>query len=70
MTDLGGIKGRLKLVVGDAEVDLGSVFLPLTLTRASQEKSPYMHLGLGVDLEEVRVMVTELFRQAEAVDHD
>ncbi len=70
MTDLGGIKGRLKLVVGDAEVDLGSVFLPLTLTRVSQEKSPYMHLGLGVDLEEVRVMVTELFRQAEAVDHD
>ena len=68
MTDLGGIKGRLKLVVGDAEVDLGSVYLPLTLTRVSQEKSPYMHLGLGVDLEEVRDAVSELFKQSE-VDH-
>ena len=37
---------------------------------ASPEKSPYMHLGIGVDLEAVRDMVTELFRQAEAVDHD
>ena len=69
MPDLGGIKGRLKLVVGDAEVDLGSVFLPLTLTRVSQEKSPYMHLGLGVDLEEVRDAVSELFKQSE-VDRD
>ena len=69
MPNLGGIKGRLKLVVGDAEVDLGSVYLPLTLTRVSQEKSPYMHLGLGVDLEEVRVAVSELFKQSE-VDRD
>ena len=70
MTDLGGITGRLKLVVGDGEVDVGDVYLPLTLTRVSAEKSPYMHLGIGVDLEAVRVMVTELFRQAEAVDHE
>lgn len=70
MTDLGGITGRLKLVVGDGEVDVGDVYLPLTLTRVSPEKSPYMHLGIGVDLEDVRVMVTELFRQAEAVDHE
>ena len=70
MTDLGGITGRLKLVVGDGEIDLGAVYLPLALTRVSPEESPYMHLGIGVDLEAVRVMVTELFRAAEAVDHD
>lgn len=70
MADVGGITGRLNLVVGDGEIDLGTVYLPLTLTRVSPEKSPYMHLGIGVDLEAVRDMVTELFRQAEAVDHD
>ena len=68
MTDVGGITGRLNLVVGDGEIDLGTVYLPLTLTRVSSEKPPY--LGIGVDLEAVRDMVTELFRQAEAVDHD
>ena len=70
MTDLGGITGRLKLVVGDGEIDLGAVYLPLALTRVSPEKSPYMHLGIGVDLDAVRGMVTELFKQAEAVDHE
>ena len=70
MTDIGGIKGRLKLVVGDGEIDLGAVYLPLALTRVSPEKSPYMHLGIGVDLDAVRDMVSELFKQAEAVDHE
>lgn len=48
--DIGGITGRLKLVVGDGEIDLGSVYLPLTVTRVSPAKAPYMHLGIGVDL--------------------
>ena len=69
MPNLGGIIGRLNLVVGDGEIDLGTVYLPLTLTRVSPEKSPYIHLGLGVDLEEVRVAVSELFKQSE-VDRD
>ena len=70
MTDLGGIKGRLKLVVGDGEIDLGAVYLPLALIRVSPERSPYMHLGIGVNLEAVRDTVAQLFKQAEAVDHD
>ena len=70
MTDLGGITGRLKLVVGNGEIDLGSGYLPLTLTRVCPKESPYMHLGIGVDLEAVRDMVSELFKQAEAVDHE
>lgn len=68
MTDIGGITGRLKLVVGDGEIDLGTVYLPLTLTRVSPEKSPYMHLGIGVDLEAVRDTVAELFKQARKED--
>lgn len=66
MTDIGGITGRLQLVVGDGEIDLGTVYLPLTLTRVSApKKSPYMHFGIGVDLEAVRDTVAQLFKRAE-----
>ena len=63
--DIGGITGRLKLVVGDGEIDLGSIYLPLTVTRVSPEKVPYMHLGIGVDLEQVRTVIADLFALAE-----
>ena len=65
MTDIGGITGRLQLVVGDSGIDLGTVYLPLTLTRVSAKKSPYLHFGIGVDLEAVRDTVAQLFKQAE-----
>ena len=67
---VGRITGRLKLVIGDAELDLGGVALPLSVTRVSPDKSPYMHLGLGVDLEAVRDTVSEIFAQASGqADH-
>ncbi len=63
MANIGGVTGRLKLVIDDTEIDLGSVYLPLTVTRVSPEKAPYMHLGIGVDLDAVHDSVIEIFRQ-------
>ena len=68
--DIGGISGRLKLVVGDGEVDLGSIYLPLTVTRVSPAKAPYMHLGIGVDLDQVRTAIADLFALAETDDKE
>ena len=68
--NVGHITGHLKLVVGDAEIDLGGVTLPLSVTRVSPYKSPYMHLGLGVDLEAVRDTVSEIFDQASRQEAD
>ena len=66
----GHITGHLKLVVGDAEIDLGGITLPLNVTRVSPRKSPYMHLGLGVDLEAVRDTVSEILSQASRQEAD
>ena len=63
--NLDGITGRLKLVLGDGEIDLGSIYLPLTVTRA-----PYMHLGISVDLDQVRTAIADLFALAETDDKE
>lgn len=68
--NIGGISGRLKLVVGDGEIDLGSIYLPLTVTRVSPAKAPYMHLGIGVDLERVRTVIADLFALATTDDKE
>ena len=68
--NIGGITGRLKLVVGDGEIDLGSVYLPLTVTRVGPAKAPYMHLGIGVDLDQVRTVIADLFALAETDDKE
>ena len=65
MSDVGGITARLIIVVGDSEINIGTIRLPLEVTRVSPTSSPYMHLGLGVDLEAVRGTVAEIFNQAE-----
>ena len=68
--NIGGVTGRLKLVLGDGEIDLGSIYLPLTVTRVSPAKAPYMHLGIGVDLEQVRTEIADLFALAETDDKE
>ena len=65
MASIGGVTGRLKLVIDDAEIDLGGVYLPLMVTRVSPKKAPYMHMGIGVDLDAVHDSVIELFKQHE-----
>ena len=62
--------GRLKLVLGDGEIDLGSIYLPLTVTRVSPAKAPYMHLGICVDLDQVRTAIADLFALAETDDKE
>ena len=68
--NIGGITGRLKLVLGDGEIDLGSIYLPLTVTRVSPAKAPYMHLGISVDLDQVRTAIADLFALAETDDKE
>ena len=68
--NIGGITGRLKLVLGDGEIDLGSIYLPLTVTRVSPAKAPYIHLGIGVDLDQVRTAIADLFALAETDDKE
>ena len=59
--NIDGITGRLKLVVGDGEIDLGSIYLPLTVTRVSpaelrglaESAQPFIrHGGTDPDFEE------------------
>ncbi|MDN6567042.1 MAG: hypothetical protein L0K65_08345, partial [Actinomyces sp.] len=66
MATAGHITARLKLVIEDAELDLGAIYLPLVVTRVSPEKAPYMHMGIGVDLENVRDTISEIFKQQES----
>lgn len=68
--NIGGISGRLKLAVGDGEIDLGSIYLPLTVTRVSPAKAPYMHLEISVDLDQVRDAIADLFALAETDDKE
>lgn len=65
MRDIGRIKGSLRIVVGDADIDLGYVSLPLSLLKVKPDTTSYLHLGLGVDLEEVRDTIAEIFKQGE-----
>lgn len=66
---VGYISGNLKLDVdGGGTASLGAVRLPLISTRVSPEKAPYMHFGVGVDLESVRDTIQEIFKQNEVTD--
>lgn len=63
---VGHITGTLVLQIADgAPVDLGTIRLPLIVTRVSPEKASYMSFGIGVDLEGVRDVIGEIFGQHE-----
>lgn len=68
MSGVGSIRGKLVLVVGDAELQIGTVSLPLKVTRVCPEGKSRMAFGLGVDLESVTETVQAIF--AEAVSGD
>jgi hypothetical protein len=63
MNDVGNVTGDLILVIGDAEIKIGKVTIPLEVTRVCKPGDSRMTLGLGVDLESVRDTVAEIFRQ-------
>lgn len=63
MSDVGNVTGDLILVIGDAEIKIGKVTIPLEVTRVCNPGDSRMTLGLGVNLESVRDTVTEIFRQ-------
>ena len=65
MRDIGRIKGSPRIVVGDTDIDLGDIYLPLSLLKVKPDTTSYLHLGLGVDLEEVRDTIAEIFKQEE-----
>ena len=61
MSSVGSITGKLVLTIGDENIKIGSVQIPLEVTRVPGESG--MALGLGVNLESVRNTVAEIFRQ-------
>ena len=63
---VGSIRGKLLLVVGDAEIEIGEVSLPLEVTRIA----PQMTLGIGTDLEAVTETVRQIFRQHRTENDD
>ena len=66
---VGHITGSLTLQIGDgAPISLGTVRLPLIPTRVSPEGAPYMHFGIGVDLESVADSIRTIFGQHEVGD--
>ena len=50
---------------GADPIDIGTVALPLVVTRVDDQRTARMALGLGVNLDAVRRDVAEIFRQAE-----
>ena len=67
---VGSIRGKLVLVVDDAEIEIGEVFLPLEVTRVVPHGKSRMALGIGVDLEAVTETVREIFRSQAGADHE
>ncbi len=63
MSDVGNVTGDLVLVIGDAEIKIGTVAIPLEVTRVCKTGETHLALGLGVNLEAVRDTVAEIFRQ-------
>lgn len=62
-SELGGISGQLVLQVGDEQIGLGSVYLPLKLAKVKHVDQ--LHLGIGVDLEGVRRDIAAIFSSHE-----
>lgn len=66
MSAVGRVRGNLRLRIGDADVNLGNVSIPLmaeTPVRASGVE--LVAIRLTADLEEVRDAVQEIFNQTE-----
>ena len=63
MSSVGSITGKLMLAIGDESIEIGTVQIPLEVTRVRKPGESGMALGLGVDLESVRDTVAEIFRQ-------
>jgi len=63
MSDVGNVTGDLVLVIGDAEIKIGTVRIPLEVTRVCKPGETHIALGLGVNLESVRDTVAEIFHQ-------
>lgn len=62
-TTAGFISGQLRLVIGDDEIDLGGVDLPLTIRRV-ETSTGGLSFGLGVDLDDVRNTIRAIFGTA------
>jgi len=63
MSSVGSIAGKLILAVGDENIKIGTVTIPLEVTRVCKPGEARLALGLGVDLESVRDTVAEIFSQ-------
>lgn len=63
MSDVGGVTGALVLVIGDAEIKIGTVTIPLEVTRVCKTGEARLALGLGVNLESVCDTVAAIFCQ-------
>lgn len=63
MNNIGSITGKLILTVGDENIEIGTVAIPLEVTQVRKTGSDRMAFGLGVDLAAVRDTVVEIFRQ-------
>ena len=70
MSAVGRVRGNLRLRIGDADVNLGDVSIPLMaetpVRRSSGEE--LVAIRLTADLEEVRGTVQEIFNQTEVSD--
>ena len=62
--NIDGITGRLKLVLGDGEIDLGSIYLPLTVTAPVHAPRDQRRPG------PVRTAIADLFALAETDDKE
>jgi len=60
------VSGVLTLTIsGGDPIELGTVRLPLVITRIAPHRSSYMSFGIGVDLDAVRDTIKTIFGQHE-----
>ena len=64
-TKVGSIKGTLRLQVGGADLNLGTVTIPLSANTLPRTDSGSEEIAIGItcDLEEMRRVIQELFSQ-------
>ena len=62
---IGGITGTLRLQVGDADLNLGTINIPLRAINSGLKEvgSDEITIGLATDLKEMRRVIQELFSQ-------
>lgn len=64
---LGHVLGHLKLLIGEEEIDLGLIYLPLKSGKFTPDspRSSAPTFGVGVDLDSVRLTIEQIFEQTE-----